>query len=326
MEEETDSAAERAARRWPAGVAVLAPETAAAEGRFLAEAPELAHLPPARRLELGVHAAELAAWIDQRVPESGHCRVIGLNGGQGSGKTTLAQRTAAGLEPRVMRTLEQSLDEVKLQRVARPALADSEHPLLSTRGVPGTHDVQIGRTLLDALRSGASGLPLPRFDKARDDRVPRSEWFRLEAPVDLVLFEGWCVGATPEPEAALVKPVNELERDEDPDALWRRFVNRALEEEYADLFAGLDALVMLRVPDFEAVRRWREAQEAMLRGERGAERGPGMSPEEVTRFVAHYERLTLHMLRTLPERADLVLELDRDHAVARIVGGVTPSR
>jgi D-glycerate 3-kinase len=197
--------------------------------------------------------------------------------------------------------------------------------------------VRIGRTLLDALCSGASGLPLPRFDKAADDRLPRSRWPRLEAPVDLVLFEGWCVGATPEPESALVTPVNELERDEDPDALWRRFVNRALADEYADLFAGLDALVMLRVPDFEAVRRWREVQEAVLRSERGAERGPergsergpGMSPTEVTRFVAHYERLTRHMLRTLPERADLVLELDREHAVAAVAapaGRVTRSR
>ncbi|MDZ7825995.1 MAG: kinase [Gammaproteobacteria bacterium] len=306
---------------------MLAPETAAAEGRVLAEAPELAHLPPARRLELGVHAAQLAAWIDQRVPESGHCRVIGLNGGQGSGKTTLAQRTAAGLERRGLRTLVLSLDDLYLGREARRALADSVHPLLATRGVPGTHDVRIGRTLLDALRAGASGLPLPRFDKARDDRLPRSRWPRLEAGVDVVLFEGWCVGATPEPEAALVKPVNELERDEDPDALWRRFVNRALADECADLFAGLDALVMLRVPDFEAVRRWREEQEAVLRRERGAERGPergpaGMSPAEVIRFVAHYERLTRHMLRTLPERADLILELDRDHAVA----GVTPRR
>jgi D-glycerate 3-kinase len=297
---------------------VLSPETAAAEGRVLGAAPELAHLPSARQLELGVHAAQLAAWSDQRVPESGGCRVIGLNGGQGSGKTTLAQRTAAGLERRGLHTLVLSLDDLYLGHEARLALARAVHPLLATRGVPGTHDVRLGRTLIAALRSGASGLPLPRFDKARDDRMPRSDWPWLDAPVDLVLFEGWCVGATPESEAALVTPVNDLERDEDPDALWRRFVNQALAQEYADLFAGLDALVMLRVPDFEAVRRWREEQEAVLRSERGAERGPGMSPQEVARFVAHYERLTRHMLRTLPERSDLILELDREHAVAAI--------
>lgn len=322
MRDEMERAAERAARLWPAGTAVLAAETAAAEGATLASAPELAHLPPLRQLELGVHATQLAAWIDQRTPGTGRCRVIGLNGGQGSGKTTLAGLAAASLERRGLRTLVLSLDDLYLGREARRALADSVHPLLATRGVPGTHDVRMGRTLLDALRAGAAGLPLPRFDKARDDRLPRSRWPRLEAPVDVVLFEGWCVGATPEPEAALVTPVNELEREEDPDGLWRRFVNRALAEEYAELFAGLDALVMLRVPDFEAVRRWRQEQEAVLRDERGAERGAGMSPQEVARFVAHYERLTRHMLRTLPARADLVLELDRDHAVA----AVTPRR
>lgn len=320
---EATTAAAAAARLWPRGTAVLAPETAVAEGRVLADAPELAHLPRARRLELGVHAAQLAGWIDQRIPEAGRCRVIGLNGGQGSGKTTLAQRTAAGLERRGLRTLVLSLDDLYLGREARQALGRSLHPLLATRGVPGTHEVRIGRTLLDALRAGASDLPLPRFDKARDDRLPRDDWPRLEAPVDVVLFEGWCVGATAESEAALVTPVNDLERDEDPDAVWRRFVNRALAQEYAELFAGLNALVMLRVPDFEAVRRWREEQEAVLRD---TGRG-GMSPAEVTRFVAHYERLTRHMLRTLPARADLVLELDRDHAVAAITGaGITPSR
>jgi D-glycerate 3-kinase len=91
-------------------------------------------------------------------------------------------------------------------------------------------------------------------------------------------------------------------------------VNARLADEYAALFARLDALVLLKVPDFDAARRWREGQEAELR-RRGA---GGMDAAAVQRFVDHYERLTRHMLRTLPAAADLVLSLDAEHGIAAV--------
>jgi D-glycerate 3-kinase len=244
-----------------------------------------------------------------------------LNGGQGSGKSTLAALVAAHLRrAHGLRVLVLSLDDLYLDKAARHALAASVHPLFATRGVPGTHDVSLGLTLLARLRAGIDPdhpLPLPAFDKAIDDRVPEALAPRLAGEVDLVLFEGWCVGATPQADADLRVPVNGLEAEEDTDGRWRRQVNAALRGPYAELFAVLDALVMLRVPDFDAVHRWREAQEAQLRR---AGRG-GMSPADVTRFVAHYERLTRHMLRTLPARADLILDLDATHAIGGVRSG-----
>lgn len=317
----------RAAALWPPDVAALAAPAAARAGReerARDPTPGLDHLPEARALALSVHGAELAAWIAARPRPGPGPLVIGLNGGQGSGKSTLAALAATHLQRSAsLRTLVLSLDDLYLGRAARRALAARVHPLFETRGVPGTHDTRLGLTLLDALQAAAAGdaraldgLRLPRFDKARDDRVPADEAVAPVTPVDLVLLEGWCVGATAEPEAALREPVNALEAREDPDAVWRRHVNAALAGDYALLFARLDALVMLQVPAWEAVPRWREAQEQVLRQQgRG-----GMSAAAVARFVAHYERLTRHMLRTLPARADLLLALDEDHAIASVQG------
>ncbi|MFM9934616.1 MAG: kinase, partial [Novosphingobium sp.] len=134
------------------------------------------------------------------------------------------------------------------------------------------------------------------------------------APIDVLLFEGWCMAATPQSAAELTAPVNRLEAEEDPDGRWRALVNAALEGPYRVLFGGLDYLVMLAAPGFEAVLGWRQLQEAKLR----AHTGGGMSDTEVARFIMHYERLTRHALAVLPGRADAVATLDSDHAVTRL--------
>ncbi len=158
--------------------------------------------------------------------------------------------------------------------------------------------------ILDRLLSGKSA-DLPIFDKATDDRAPGTR--HVEGPVDVVLFEGWCVGAAPQSAAALREPVNALERDEDPHGTWRREVNRRLATDYAELFARIDLLVMLKVPDFEAVRTNRRLQEAKLGS------GPAVMDEAaLDRFLAHYQRLTEWMFAEMPPRADILVEIGRD--------------
>lgn len=236
--------------------------------------------------------------------------VMGLCGAQGSGKSTLADRLEARLAERGPRTAILSLDDLYLPREARTAMARDVHPLFRTRGVPGTHDVPLGLATLDALIAGRP-VRLPRFDKARDTRLPEADWPVVEHPVDIVLFEGWCVGARPEPDVALAEPINMLERDEDGDGRWRRAANHALAGAYQALFARIDRLVFLAAPGFDVVAGWRTQQEHDLR----ARTGQGMGDEEVARFVLFYERLTRHILREMPARADLVIRLDRDRGV-----------
>ena len=252
----------------------------------------------------------MATWVADHAEE--RMLVLGLSGAQGTGKSTLARLLALLLERLYrMRVAILSLDDLYLTAAERARRAETIHPLLATRGVPGTHDVSLGVRTIRALRDGKP-LALPRFDKSRDDRAPVAEWPRWEGPCDLVIFEGWCVGARAQRPHELREPVNGLERLEDPTGDWRYYVNRELGGHYQTLFAELDVLMMLRPPDFEHVLAWREAQEAKLR-ERSS--GPEvMTSSAVKRFVMHFERITRFMWEEMPDRADAVVYLGDDHA------------
>lgn len=271
-------------------------------------------LPASYSATVNAHWRPLAAWIAARA--AGAPLIVGVSGSQGSGKSTLCRMLEALLmAEHGLRTATLSLDDLYLTRAERQALARTVHPLFLTRGVPGTHDVALGLSLLAAVREGQAGLTLPRFDKAADDRASEAAWPRLAAPVDVLLFEGWCMGAQPEAEADLVQPINRLEAEEDPDGIWRRHVNDALAGPYRALFAAADCTIMLAAPGFEAVLGWRQLQEQKLRARTGA----GMSDAELARFVMHYERITRHLLADLPGRADVIVTLGADHAVEDVL-------
>jgi D-glycerate 3-kinase len=248
--------------------------------------------------------------------------VAGLCGSQGSGKSTLAAVLADLIQAEGLTAAVLSIDDLYLPRAARRALAERVHPLLATRGPPGTHDVRLGLTLLDRLTAGAGEVALPRFDKAQDTRAPEAAWPRVVAPVDVVVLEGWMVGARPQPAAALDTAVNALERLEDTDGRWRTYANTALAGDYQRLFARLDLLVLLQAPGFEQVHAWRALQERRLAEQLAVEGRAGevMDEAALRRFVAHYERLTRWILQETPARADVVVELGADHGVERVRG------
>ena len=243
--------------------------------------------------------------------------VIGIAGAQGTGKSTLCRCLEILLAERhgwSVATL--SLDDLYVGTTARARLARRVHPLLATRGPPGTHDTRLGAAVLTALTRGTGRVAIPRFDKAADARRSRADWPVVAAPVDVVLFEGWCVGASPQRPEALAVPVNALEATEDGDGRWRRHVNAALAGDYQRLFAGVDLRVYLRAPGMAAATEWRKRQEARLRRTTSG----GMTDDGIDRFVMHFERLTLHMLATAPDDADVVIDLDREHRVAGVHG------
>lgn len=281
------------------------------------------------------HARPYARRVAERIlrarRELGRSVLAGVSGAQGSGKTTFVRFLSEWLARRMRLSAACfSLDDVYLTKAERQALARRSHPLLETRGVPGTHDIPLAHRVLDALThpGAARKIAVPAFDKAADDRAPKRDWRRVNAPADVVLFEGWCVGARAQPPDALGDPVNELgdpvnelEAAEDRDAAWRTGVNERLRTDYAELFARLDLLVMLRVPSFDRVFEWRALQERELReGLHGpsaeTERSSVLSPAGLKRFIRHYERLTRHMLETMPTYADVVISIDGSHRMS----------
>jgi D-glycerate 3-kinase len=258
--------------------------------------------------------AEILARLD---PRRARPLVVGICGAQGSGKSTLANGLLRGLREAGIAAATLSIDDLYLTLAERERLAREVHPLLRTRGVPGTHDVGLGLSAIadiDARRATR----LPRFDKSRDDRAPVERWDAIDAPLDVLLFEGWCVGARPQSAEALITPINALERDEDRDGRWRAYVNAALAGRYRALFDRIDFLTLLAAPGFDVVRAWRIQQENDLRAQ-SALGAPGiMTDDQIGRFIQHYERLTRHILAEMPGRAEITIALDTDRTVRNV--------
>lgn len=242
---------------------------------------------------------------------------VGISGVQGSGKSTLAQQLKAVLVQRGVATTHFSLDDFYLTHSERLRLAREVHPLLVTRGVPGTHDHVWLADTLDQLSTASADRPvaIPRFDKRSDDRVAPNQWQTVTALPEVILFEGWCVGVPAQSDAALVEPVNALERDEDRDGVWRRWVNAMLREHYQPIWDSLDTLIVLQAPSFDVVKRWRGESERERR-EQGDDHE--MSTDQLAFFIAHYERLSTQSLATLPRVANCLLRLDADRNVLAI--------
>jgi len=247
----------------------------------------------------------LAALIEAR-----EAKVIAVSGSQGSGKTTLSDILTRTCNQLQTATASCSIDDFYLSAADRAALAEEVHPLLATRGVPGTHEWDWLQRVLDDVHGGAAQLTLPVFDKGLDDRDGT-----IVASAQRLILEGWCLGVIPQPESRLQQPCNHLEETEDPNGAWRRYVNAQIRAHYEPLWEQVDLWVHLRVPSFAQVVKWRTQQEQQLPPQ---QRMPDVA---VLRFIQHYERLTRWLWSCTPQGPGLVVHLDEAHRVA----GVTVS-
>ncbi len=261
-----------------------------------------------------------------RQKKYGQKKFFAIHGAQGSGKSTLAMFLRLILtQDYQFRVALVSLDDFYLSPRQRQRRAQQIHPLFQTRGVPGTHDTPLAMAIFQKLQEGRSGqVNIPVFDKAHDDLFPVERWQQLSLPVDIILFEGWCVGVQPLPKTALSVAINELEAREDPQAVWREAVNQFLATEYQQLFALIEYLIMLKIPSFECVLQWRHLQEQKLAGSRQQNLAPDnkglmLDRARIYRFIQHFQRITEHALKTLPETADCILSIDTNHQFERLI-------
>ncbi len=258
----------------------------------------------------------LAEDVLQLVARSNQAPIVGVSGCQGSGKSTLAALLVLLVREMMgLRAVNLSIDDFYHRHDTRQQLAREVHPLFATRGVPGTHDVNLALDTLQALRQGGQ-VAIPRFDKSVDDRHPREAWPVVAAPVDLIVLEGWCLSVPAQPDELLHAPINALEAHEDAEGAWRRHVNEAIRRDYAGFYGMVDFLVMLKAPDFAKVAEWRGRQEQKLAAQAGSAGHRVMNEQQLARFIQHYERLTRHGLDVLPQQADVVYQLTDQQTIA----------
>ncbi|MBQ4862573.1 kinase [Pseudoalteromonas sp. MMG013] len=233
---------------------------------------------------------------------------LGINGAQGSGKSTLAHYLARSLEAQGLSIAVVSLDDFYLSPEERSILAKQHHPLLATRGVPGTHAIKLAIETVRLFKA-QQAFTLPRFDKSQDRPFLPKYWQTIEVPPDILIFEGWCVGLKSEPLERLCHPCNTLEALQDTQGRYRRYVNQCLAADYQTLFSLIDKLVYLNVQTFERVYQWRQQQEQQLK----CKSGKGMTEQEVSQFIQYFERLTRWGMASLPEQSDLSVTMDSTH-------------
>ncbi|MFZ2030283.1 MAG: hypothetical protein WAU68_08245 [Vitreimonas sp.] len=241
--------------------------------------------------------------------------LIGVSGAQGSGKTTICQLLEAANRPRFVQF---SIDDLYQDHIQRAEMAARTHRLFATRGPPGTHDIALARRTIDRLSSAAPGAetPLPRFDKIKDVMKPPADWPVARGRPEAILVDAWCLGALPVP---LSPPLNAVE-DEDTGGIWRETQNEYLRTTYADWFASFDAIIYLRAPSWDVVRRWRGQQEVTLRGR-------ALTADEeawIDRFILHYERITRSMMDGAV-MADWTVQIDAQRRVVSVTNPTKPT-
>jgi len=248
--------------------------------------------------------------------------IVGLAGGQGTGKTTISSIISIILRKYFkLNVFIISIDDFYKTRKERLILSQKVHPSLMTRGVPGTHDANIMLDFFKKVkRKKFRSLKLPKFNKAIDDRCTRKLWYSIKKRPDVIIFEGWCVGAKAEKNNTLIKPVNSLEKLNDKKLTWRKFVNKQLQSKYKQLYDQLNCLLYLKSKNFSLLKQWRIKQEKKLRlKNKRSNNHKIMNNKEVIKFMQTYQRVTQNMFKNVPKYASIILYLNSNHQIKSVV-------
>jgi len=262
----------------------------------------------------------MSFWIENKYKEKGKTLFLGFSGGQGAGKTTVTKILKIILKKFFKREVYvSSIDDFYKTLEDRKKMSFTIHPLLKTRGVPGTHDTNLIKNFFYFIKKKKfRQFKTPKFDKSTDDRFNKKYWYTIKKKPEIVIFEGWCVGARHQSKSLISKPINALEKYEDGDLTWRKYVNQKIKKEYKKFFLMIDNFIFMKVPDFRLVFKWRLLQEKKL-GKKSDSNKKIMSNNEIKRFIMFYQRITLQMIKDLSKSASIVLLLKKNHEIKKIL-------
>ena len=247
--------------------------------------------------------------------------IIGLAGGQGTGKTTITSIISLILKKYFkLNVFKISIDDFYRTRNERTKLSKYKHPLLMTRGVPGTHDCKIISQFFKKVKSKKfKQLKLPKFDKSIDDRCPKKSWYKINSRPDIIILEGWCVGAKAQKNSQILKPINSLEKSKDLSLVWRKYVNNQLKKQYKSLFKQLNEIIYLRANNFKVLQQWRIKQEKRLwLKSKNKKNLRIMSRGDIINFMQTYQRITQDMFKDVPKYASIIMKLNSNHQINSI--------
>lgn len=259
----------------------------------------------------------LATQLAQYRQQLGHPFIQGILGVQGTGKSTLAAILRLILKHLGYHALCLSLDDLYKTYAERLSLTEKD-PRLIWRGPPGTHDIQLGLTVLDRLRhpKQIAAIEVPRFDKSAWGGAGDRTQPEVVEGVDIVLFEGWFIGVRPiSPAAFDTAPAPILTA---ADRLFARDMNIRLQD-YLPLWEKLDRLIVLYPVDYHLSLQWRlQAEHQMIAAGKS-----GMTDLEIKEFVNYFWKslhpeLFIKPLTSNSNWVDMVIEINADHSVSAV--------
>ena len=255
----------------------------------------------------------LSDWLYMIYKKDKRTKLIGLSGGQGAGKSTITGILKFIFKKKYnLNICCFSLDDFYKTKKERIKMSKKVHQLFLTRGVPGTHDLNLLMKTIKKLKEKKfKTVFIPKFDKSSDDRFKKNKWQKIKKRPDIIILEGWCVGARNQKKSELKSPLNYIEKKYDKNLTWRNTVNNYLKNKYKKLFKRIDKLIYLKAPNFNDIFRWRLIQEQKMKLTSKSKNT--MSKTQVKEFIMFYERITKNMMRDFSKISDLTVFLDKSH-------------
>ena len=238
-----------------------------------------------------------------------------ISGPQGAGKSTLAKLFKLVIEKIYKKkVMLLSIDDYYLSKNQRLKLSKKIHPLLLARGVPGTHDIKALKYHINQFKNQDFPINTPTFNKLKDDITKKRKVIKN---AQILLLEGWCCGSKPIAIQYLFKNINSLENTFDKNKNWRKYYNSLLRNEYKSVFSLFDKIIYIQVPSFKHVLKWRYSQEKSNASK--SDNKNFMNKANLQKFIQHYEKLTKWMLLTLPTKADILIKIDSNQKVNKLL-------
>ena len=238
-----------------------------------------------------------------------------LSGAQGSGKSTLAKLLKSVIEKYYKKKVMLiSIDDYYLSKNQRLKLSKKIHPLLLTRGVPGTHDIKTLKYNINQFKNQNFPINTPTFNKLKDDILKKRKVIKN---AEILLLEGWFCGSAPIANKYLFKNINTLENTYDKNKNWRKYYNSLLRNEYKSVFSMFDKKIYIQAPSFKYVLKWRYSQEkgnAIKSDNKNI-----MNKAKLQKFIQHYEKLTKWMMLNMPTKADILIKIDSNQKIKKLL-------
>ena len=238
-----------------------------------------------------------------------------IAGSQGAGKSTLAKIFKLVLENAYKKkVMLLSIDDYYLSKNKRNKLSKNIHPLLITRGVPGTHDIVALKNDIINFQKNNFPINTPRFNKLKDDISSKKNIIKN---AEILLLEGWCCGSSSINKKYLFQNINRLETIFDKNKKWRQYYNSQLMKDYKKVFSLFDQQIYIQPPSFSYILKWRYAQEK--NNALKTRNKDFMNKKDLQKFIQHYEKLTKWMMKTMPAKADILIKIDSNQKIKKVV-------